>query len=329
MKIGLILPQGFFNEFEDWPADKAWQRILAVARLAEKLGIESLWTGEHVLARWGGSTPAFDCWTLNAALAACVPRVGIGFIVINSTFRNPVLTAKAAATLDAVSGGRLTLGLGAGFLEAEASAMGVPFPSTRERLQMLEEHFFIISRLTSSGEESLSFDGRYASAHGAVSHPHGVQRPHIPLLIGGHGPKYTYRIAARFCDEININVRPAEMPRALEQLQARCVEIGRDPATLSIAASIIAGWPFRGLRSTGGHRMTRQEDLGSAGMMTDLAALPSRAEELAAWRDLSVSRLMCGVPGLANTDETLYEFVDDCRAAGIRLHEEALDAATS
>ena len=69
MRIGLILPQGFFNEFEDWPADKAWQRILAIAQLAEKLGFDSLWTGEHVLARWGGSSPAFDCWTLGAALA--------------------------------------------------------------------------------------------------------------------------------------------------------------------------------------------------------------------------------------------------------------------
>src|SRR5438128_5056686 len=96
VKIGLILPQGFFNEFEGWPADRAWQRILALAQLAERLGFESLSTGEHVLARWGGTSPAFDCWTLGTALAASVPRVGIGFIVLNSTFRNPVVSAKAA-----------------------------------------------------------------------------------------------------------------------------------------------------------------------------------------------------------------------------------------
>src|SRR5437899_1109365 len=103
VKIGLILPQGFFNEFESWPADRDWQRMLAIADLAEKLGFDSLWTGEHVLARWGGTSPAFDCFTIGAALAAAVPRVGIGFLVLNSTFRNPVLTAKAAATLDTVS----------------------------------------------------------------------------------------------------------------------------------------------------------------------------------------------------------------------------------
>jgi alkanesulfonate monooxygenase SsuD/methylene tetrahydromethanopterin reductase-like flavin-dependent oxidoreductase (luciferase family) len=319
VKIGLILPQGFFNEFEEWPADRAWQRMLAIARLAESLGFDSLWTGEHVLARWGGTSPAFDCFTIGSALAATVPRVGIGFIVLNSTFRNPVLTAKAAATLDAVSGGRLILGLGAGFIEAEAQALGTPFPPLPERLRMLEEHFAIVSHLTSAGRAPLSFEGRYARADGAVSHPHGVQHPHIPLLIGGHGPKFTYRIAARYCDEININVRPSQLPQALEQLHARCAEIDRDPATLAVAASVLPTWPYRGLRSTGGQRMSRQEDLRAAGMMTDLATLPSRAEEIATWRDLGVARLMCGIPGLANTDETMYEFLEDCQLAGIEL----------
>ena len=157
VKIGLILPQGFFNEFEGWPAERAWQRILAVAQLAERLGFESLWTGEHVLARWGGTSPAFDCWTLGAALAAAVPRVGIGFIVLNSTFRNPVVTAKAAATLDAVSGGRLTLGLGAGFIQAEAESVGLEFLPLAKRLQQLEEHFRIVSHLTTYGSEPLSY----------------------------------------------------------------------------------------------------------------------------------------------------------------------------
>jgi alkanesulfonate monooxygenase SsuD/methylene tetrahydromethanopterin reductase-like flavin-dependent oxidoreductase (luciferase family) len=319
MQLGLILPQGYFNEFENWPADRAWQRILHVATLAEQLGFESVWTGEHVLKRWDGNSPAFDCWTLGTALAASVPRVGIGFIVLNSTFRNPVVTAKAAATLDAVSGGRLTLGLGAGFVDAEAEAVGLPFPSTRERLEMLEEHFRIIGELTSDTPTRLTFEGKYARVNGALNHPHGVQRPHIPLLIGGHGPRITYRIAATYCDEINVNVRPSELPLAREQLHARCAEVDRDPATLRIAGSIIAGWPFRGLRSTGGHHMTRQEDMPPAGMQTDLSQLPTRVEEITAWRDAGVDRLMCGVPGLANTDETLYEFLEDLQATGISL----------
>jgi alkanesulfonate monooxygenase SsuD/methylene tetrahydromethanopterin reductase-like flavin-dependent oxidoreductase (luciferase family) len=315
VKLGLILPQGFFNEFEEWPADRAWRRILAIAQLAERLGFESLWTGEHVLARWGGTSPAFDCWTLGSALAAAVPRVQIGFIVLNSTFRNPVVTAKAAATLDAISDGRLILGLGAGFIEAESESVGVPYLPLARRLELLEEHFHIVRHLTAYGRDPLTFDGHFAWSHGAVSHPHGVQRPHIPLLIGGHGPKYTYRIAAKYCDEININLRPEQIPLALEQLQARCADVGRDPATLSFAGSILPSWPYRGLRSTGGQRMARQEDLSRAGMVTDLATLPSRIEELIAWRDLGAARMMCGIPGLANTDETMYEFLEDWRAA--------------
>src|ERR671910_2500486 len=114
MKIGLLLPQGYFNEFEGWHPVAAWERVLEIARLGERLGFDALWTGEHVLAKWDPEGIAFDCVTLHTAVAAAVPRVDIGFGVINSTFRNPAMTAKMAATLDTMSGGRLILGPGAG-----------------------------------------------------------------------------------------------------------------------------------------------------------------------------------------------------------------------
>src|SRR4029079_14869995 len=120
MKVGLLLPQGYFNEFEGWRPADAWARILEIARLGERLGFDSLWTGEHVLAKWDPEGPAFDCVTIQTAVAAHIPRVDIGFCVINSTFRNPAMTAKMAATLDTISGGRLVLGLGAGFKDNEA-----------------------------------------------------------------------------------------------------------------------------------------------------------------------------------------------------------------
>ena len=123
MKIGLVLPQGYFNEFEGWEPGRAWARIVELAQTAEKLGFESIWTGEHPLSKWPGESIAFDCWALTSGLAPLVPRVGIGMIVLNSTFHNPAITAKAASTLDAISGGRLTLGLGAGFKENEAAAV--------------------------------------------------------------------------------------------------------------------------------------------------------------------------------------------------------------
>ena len=146
MRVGIVLPQGYFNEFDGWDPTKAWDRILELAVKAEELGFEALWTGEHVLAKWPGEATAFDCWTLSSALAAVVPRVDIGLIVVNSTFHHPAMLAKRAATLDSIADGRVTLGLGAGFKENEAKAFGYPYPTLNERMEMLTEHFEIIWR---------------------------------------------------------------------------------------------------------------------------------------------------------------------------------------
>ena len=318
MKVGLILPQGYFNEYEGWDPVTAMQRTLAVARLAERLGFESVWTGEHVLPKWGGDAIVFDCVALAAALAASVPRVGIGFIVINSTFRNPALTAKTAATIDVISGGRLTLGLGAGFKPTEAEAFGFDYPDTRERLAILAEHLEIVRAMVTADAGPVTFAGRYARVTEVLNSPRGAQRPRIPILMGGHGPNVTFRLAARFADELNIDLLPPDVPAALDVLRERCVEAGRDPATLRLSSGINPSIPYKGLRSTGGQHMMRPDEM--AFMDPDrVAAVGTRAEELAAWRELGFDRVMCGVPGLANTDETLYELVDDCRLAGLEL----------
>jgi hypothetical protein len=135
MKVGLLLPQGYFSEFEGWQPVAAWERILEIARLGERLGFDALWAGEHTLSKWDPEEMVFDCLTLHTAVAAAVPRVDIGFGVVNSTFRNPAMTAKMASTLDTISGGRLILGLGCGFKPSEASAFGAPFPDMKERRQ--------------------------------------------------------------------------------------------------------------------------------------------------------------------------------------------------
>ena len=326
MKIGLILPDGYFNEFEGWDPEVAWSRVLEVARLAHRLGFESLWNGEHVLSKWDPESIEFDCVTVMTAVAAVVPDVEIGFTVINSSFRNPAMTAKMAATLDTISDGRLILGLGAGFKDNEARAFGHPFPDLKERLAMLSEHFEIISRMTRRDESPFTFEGRFARVAEVVNNPRTGGRDHIPLLIGGHGRNVTFRLAARYCDEINIDVDLVDMPETLAVLHDRCGEIGRDPKTLMVSTGTNPAWPYPGLRVIGKQRMMTPADLPAI-LKADFSKLGTRAEELAGWRELGMDRVTCGVPGLADTDEGLYELIEDCRMAGLAITPPAPAAA--
>ncbi len=318
MQVGLLVPQGYFGEFDGWRPVDAWARMLAIAEQGRRRGFGSIWIGEHVLSKWDPASIAFDCMTLAPALAARVLDVELGFVVVNSTFRHPFMTAKAAGTLDTIAGGRVILGLGAGFKPTEAAAAGVPFPSTAERLAVLEEHLRIIAHLTRPGHAPLTWSGTHAQVAGAVNSPATAGRDHLPLLIGGHGPNVTFRLAARYCDEINIDQAPADIPAARRILEDRCAEVGRDPSTLRIAAGINPAWPYVGLRVTGRQRMMEQVDVPAI-MDLQTAGTGRRVEELEAWREVGIDRIVVGGPGMADTDEAIDELVEDLAEAGIAL----------
>ena len=322
----MVLPQGYFNEFEGWEPGRAWARIVELAQTAERLGFDSIWTGEHVLSKWPGESIAFDCWALSSGLAPLVPRVGIGLIVLNSTFHNPAMTAKAASTLDVISGGRFTLGLGAGFKDNEARAYGHEYPPLKERMEWLSEHFEIIWRMTRQGEPPFSLEGTYARVEEVAATPRSARSPGVRLLIGGHGKNYTFRLAARYCDELNLNVFPDEVPALLDVFRERCAEIGRDPATVELNCGTNQIMRYKNLRVTGGQRFAEPHELAYQDP-AKVAAVGTRAEELAQWRELGFHRLTAGIPGLHSTDEGLYEFIDDCRTAGIDFFDRAKEAA--
>jgi alkanesulfonate monooxygenase SsuD/methylene tetrahydromethanopterin reductase-like flavin-dependent oxidoreductase (luciferase family) len=328
MRLGLLLPQGYFNEFDGWHPHTAYQRVLAIALEAERRGFDSIWLGEHVLAKWNPAEIAFECVSLATALAAVVPRVEIGFTVVNSTFRNPAMTAKAAGTIDAVSGGRLVLGLGAGFKVSEADAFGHAFPDLPTRMAILSEHFEIISRMTRRDGQPVTFAGRHAWVEGGLNAPATGGRDHIPLLIGGHGKNVTFRLAARYCDELNINIRPDLLPPYLEVVHQRCEEIGRDPATLKLQAGTNPSQVYPGLRNLGGQRMMGEGDYPVSVNPTSAEPQPPRTEVIAALADLGFDRFIAGVPGLANTFETLDEFLEDWEAAGMVPPQPAAVGAT-
>jgi alkanesulfonate monooxygenase SsuD/methylene tetrahydromethanopterin reductase-like flavin-dependent oxidoreductase (luciferase family) len=325
VKIGLLLPQGYFDEFAGFTATAAWDRILEIAKLGERLGFDSLWTGEHTLAKWDREGMIFDCVTLHTAVAAAVPRVDIGFGVINSTFRNPAMTAKMASTLDSISGGRVILGLGCGFKVSEASAFGATFPDMKERLAILGEHLEIISRMTRRDEPPFTFEGAHARVEDVVNAPRTGGGDHVRLAIGGHGPNVTFRLAAKYCDEINVDLPPESMAEGMAVLADRCLEIGRDPATLGVTTGTNPAWPYPGLKAVGRQRFMVKEDLPAI-MPYDFDALLPRAEEMARWVELGVGTVICGVPGMADTDEGVYELLDDLRAAGVELAPTAASA---
>ena len=319
MRIGLVLPQGYFNEFDGWEPVRAWRRIVENAELGARLGFESLWFGEHVLSKWGGpSSIAFDYYTVATAVAALIPKVEIGFGVVNSTFHNPALTAKMMATLDTISEGRVVLGLGAGFKPKEAEDFGFDYPSLGGRLAILSEHFEIVTRLLDHREPPFTFEGKHARVREIDNVPRGVRRPRVKIMVAGRGPNVTFRLAARFADILNLGVEMPEAPDALAAVRQRCEEIGRDPATLELQAGQNPSIPYKGLRNTYGQRMMLPHERAFADPEV-MAKIGTRADDLAAWRDLGMDEMVLAPPGLHNTDETLYELIEDIHNAGIEF----------
>jgi F420-dependent oxidoreductase-like protein len=179
-----------------------WQEWCALAAACEEHGVGTLFRSDHYISQGDeAGNVAHDAWTTIAALAARTSTLRFGTLVSPATFRAPALLANAAATADHVSGGRIELGLGAGWMEREHRAYGFPFPETRTRVEMLAEQLEIVHRLWT--EERVDFRGRHYTLEDAPRQPRPVQRPRPPLLVGGGGGRGTVEPALRFADEYN------------------------------------------------------------------------------------------------------------------------------
>jgi alkanesulfonate monooxygenase SsuD/methylene tetrahydromethanopterin reductase-like flavin-dependent oxidoreductase (luciferase family) len=238
VKIGLTLPQGCDREYLGLDAATAWGRTVDVARWAEGRGFESLWVYDHMrVVPPPEEAPIFEPFVELSALAMATNRARLGHLVLAAAYRNAGLTAKAISTLDVVSGGRAILGIGAGWKEDEWLAYGYGFPPTGERLAILADHLEIISRMLGPGRAT--WDGAHAHVRDAIHEPKGLQQPRIPILVGGNGPTVTWRLAARFADELNLDaLTPSQVEAALPVIASRCTEIDRDPASLAVSVHI-------------------------------------------------------------------------------------------
>jgi F420-dependent oxidoreductase-like protein len=290
-----VVPQGWTGEYRGWQPADAWRRTVAVAHQAERLGFESIWLYDHFQ-----TTPrptdelTFEAFTALTALAVETQRVRIGHLVLCAGYRNPALVAKMAGTLDVISAGRFELGLGAGWKQDEWQAYGYGFPPLADRLAALGDGLEVIRRMLGPGHAT--FKGRWASVVDAINLPTGVQRPRIPIIVGGNGPRVTWRLAAQHADELNLDGLTVQQTKdALPVIAARCSEVGRDPASLKVSVHV-----DRGLADERGER---------------------RQELLAAYQDLGVVRVMALLRSSVETDEALDALAEDASLAGVALAE--------
>ena len=243
-----------------------WDDLVDRARLGEDLGFDGAWGFDHFEPMYGeGPGNCFDGMTALAALAAATTRIRLGLLVAGVTYRHPSVLAAQAVTIDQASHGRLELALGAAWFEPEHRALGIDFPPTRDRFDLLEDTLEVVTRLMTG--ERVSYDGRRVHLRDAQLLPKPVQQPHPPIWIGGTGPRRTLPLVARWADTWHAFGTPASLRDASAQLDRLAEAAGRDPATITRAGSLSLSGSLDGVRRAA-----------------------------ADWRDAGWSYLVCGWP---------------------------------
>lgn len=231
LRWGAFVPQGWKLEYTGWGAAEAWARSVELAQLAEEVGYDHLWVYDHVeTVPRREPTHCFEAFTMLAALSQVTATARLGQLVTCSSYRNAGVLAKEAAGIDVFSGGRLILGLGAGWYSREYRAYGYEYPENRTRLAVLEETITVIPRLWS--EETVTFAGEHLRFDGAYCDPKPLQRPRPPIWVGGGGEQVTLRIAAQHADATNWQVGLDQFVHKSEVLRGHCDRFGRDFDTI-------------------------------------------------------------------------------------------------
>lgn len=216
---------------------------IAMARLADELGFDAFFRSDH-LVRIGDGDPGpgpTESWATLAAVARETSRIRLGTLLTSATFRLPGPLAVTVAQVDAMSGGRVELGLGAGWYDTEHTAYGIPFPPIGERFERLEEQLAILTGLwgTPPGDR-FTFEGRHYTLRDCPPLPRTVQQPHPPVIVGGWGPKRTPGLAARFAAEYNVPFPLlADFGPQIGRVRAACETAGRDPSSLIMSAALV------------------------------------------------------------------------------------------
>jgi alkanesulfonate monooxygenase SsuD/methylene tetrahydromethanopterin reductase-like flavin-dependent oxidoreductase (luciferase family) len=214
-----------------------WDEVVARVQLAEELGFDGAWGFDHFKPMYGeGPGETFEGMTTLAALAGVTSRIRLGLLVTGVTYRHPSVLAAQAVTIDHASHGRLELSLGAAWFDQEHHELGIPFPSTGERFDLLEDALEIATRLFTG--DVVSYEGTVVSLRDAHVPPTPVQSPHPPIRIGGSGPKRTLPLVARYADVWHSWGTPSSLREANDRIDELATAAGRDPSSIMRATSL-------------------------------------------------------------------------------------------
>jgi F420-dependent oxidoreductase-like protein len=227
--------------FSIWPSPaQPWDDIREITAHCEQTGWDGVYFADHFMPNGPGPEPldgdTLECWSVLAALAALVPRMRIAPLVTSVTYRHPAVLANIAAAVDHVSGGRLTLGVGAGWQLNEHVAYGIPLGTVRERMDRFEEAVQVLRSLLD--QPRTTFAGQYYRLQDAPNQPPPVQ-DRLPLLVGGAGERRTLRIAAQYADQWNCWSTPELLAHKISVLRQHCEQVGRDPGEIHVSTQAL------------------------------------------------------------------------------------------
>ena len=216
-----------------------YEKVREVATEAEALGFESIWVSDHFFMTDDSvDTNCLECWTTLTALARDTEALRFGPMVASQSYRNPALQANIAASLDHISGGRVNFGIGAGWKEVEYGAYGYPFPRPVTRIRQMEETIEIVKRMWT--QDKATFKGKYYAVEDALCYPRPVQKPHIPVWVGGTG-NLTLKVAAKHADAVNFawSQPISYFEERFKVLRGHCKKVGRDPNEIRRSAGLM------------------------------------------------------------------------------------------
>lgn len=227
MRFGTFIPQGWTHDLVGLPVDRHWPAMVTVAQAAERAGFESGWVFDHFhTVPVATQEPTYEAFAMMAALAAATDNLRLGQMCTCNGYRPPAYLAHLAASIDVISGGRLEMGIGAGWFEAEFLAHGYQFPKPSVRIGQLEDGVQILKRMWT--EDLATYEGRYFRIEDAICRPKPLQSPHIPIWVAGGGEQLTLRVAARHAAYTNFAGSPEQFAHKSEVLARHCAEAGTD-----------------------------------------------------------------------------------------------------